>query len=75
MTDPTLELLAWVAGGPRTYAEALEAWRSNCPRLSVWDDALEDRLIAVARNPGDAAGAAVTLTRRGRAALATAAAR
>ena len=42
---PMREFLAWVAGRRRTYAEAMEAWRSNCPRLSVWEDALADDLI------------------------------
>jgi hypothetical protein len=68
-TAPTLELLAWIASRPRTYAEAIEAWKSNCPRLSVWDDAIEDGLVQVARSPGDAGGAAVALTARGRALL------
>ena len=46
-TAPTLELLAWVATRERSYAETMEAWRSHCPRLTVWEDALADRLVAV----------------------------
>lgn len=46
-TAPTLELLAWVASRERSYAETMEAWRSHCPRLMVWEDALADRLVAV----------------------------
>ena len=50
MTDaPTLELLAWVSSRPRTYAETMEAWRSHCPRLLVWEDALLDGLVRVER--------------------------
>jgi hypothetical protein len=41
----TLEFLAWVASRRRTYAEAMEAWRSNCPRHAVWEDALADGLV------------------------------
>jgi len=64
----TLEFLAWIAGRRRTYAEAMEAWRSTCPRHTVWEDALVDGLIQVE------AGARrdqsqVTLTPRGRALL------
>jgi hypothetical protein len=63
VSPPTLELLRWIASRERTYAETIEAWRSNCPRLAVWDDAASDGLVA-------ANGGAVTLTSRGREALA-----
>ena len=50
MADPahalTLQFLAWVAEAPRTYAQAMEAWRSSCPRLSIWEDAILDGLVA-----------------------------
>jgi hypothetical protein len=39
------ELLAWVGDAPRTYAETIEAWGSNCPRHPVLDDAFTDGLI------------------------------
>lgn len=58
----TLELLTWISARPRTYAEAMEAWRSNCPRHSVWDDARIAGLVA-------ANGSGVALTERGRALL------
>jgi hypothetical protein len=62
-TSPlTRELLTWIAGRSRTYAEAIETWRSNCPRQSVWDDAVIDGLVRVERSR-------VTLTALGRAAL------
>jgi hypothetical protein len=53
------EFLDWVADRPRTYDDAIEAWRSNCPRHPVLDDAFSDRLIAVA-------GKSVVLTEAGR---------
>jgi hypothetical protein len=34
-----LDLLEWVGPSPRPYAEVLEAWRTSCPRLPVWEDA------------------------------------
>jgi hypothetical protein len=34
-----LDLLDWVERQPRTYAETLDAWRTSCPRLPVWEDA------------------------------------
>lgn len=68
---PTAEFLAWVARGPRTYADAMEAWRSSCPRYTVWEDALDADLIRIERGDGMGNGEArVTLTPRGRAVLA-----
>jgi hypothetical protein len=34
-----LEFLRWVAARRRSYADAMEAWRTSCPRFSVWEDA------------------------------------
>jgi hypothetical protein len=48
--DSTLELLTWLAVRPRTYRETMEAWRTSCPRLSVWEDAVADRLVEVRRD-------------------------
>ena len=62
----TLQFLEWVSSGPRTYAEAMEAWRTSCPRLSIWEDALADELIRVEK---DGAEVRVTLTERGRSML------
>jgi len=60
-----LEFLTWVSISPRTYGEAMESWRSTCPQLTTWEDALAEGLIQVE------SGAAmdqslVTLTVRGR---------
>ena len=41
------QLVGWTAERPRTYAEAMEAWRTSCPALTIWEDALAERLIAV----------------------------
>ena len=40
-----LEFLGWVAVQPRTYEEAMEAWRTSCPRLSAWEDATSNQLV------------------------------
>jgi hypothetical protein len=67
MTDaPTLELLYWVSSRPRTYDEAMDAWRSHCPRLLIWEDALLAGLVRVVRSEG---GSRVELTPAGEAAL------
>ncbi len=59
MSSPVIEALmremvAWLAQAPRPYEEAIEAWRTSCPRLTVWEDAREAGLIESRR---DAAGA------------------
>ena len=41
----TLQLLEWIENRPRTYAEVLEAWKTSCPRLSIWEDACIDGLV------------------------------
>jgi hypothetical protein len=43
----TTQMLAWLAEQPRSYTETLEAWKTSCPRLSIWEDALADRLIQI----------------------------
>jgi hypothetical protein len=41
----TLQLLDWIASHPRTRDEVLDAWRTTCPKLSIWEDACTDGLI------------------------------
>ena len=40
-----LDLVEWVARAPRSYEEVMEAWRTSCPRLPVWEDAVERGLV------------------------------
>lgn len=40
-----LDMLAWLAPHPRPYGEAMEAWRTSCPRLTVWEDAFDAGLV------------------------------
>jgi hypothetical protein len=63
-----LEFLSWISSRRRTYAEAMNAWQSSCPRLTIWEDAMIDGYIEVNRQQviGDPE---VTLTTRGRALL------
>jgi hypothetical protein len=67
MAEPTRaltrQLLEWIAEKPRTYAEVLDAWRTTCPRLSIWEDACIDGLID--RDP--AGDGFVALSLKGRA--------
>jgi hypothetical protein len=63
-----LEFLSWVSTRPRTYAEAMEAWRSTCPRQTIWEDALIEGFIQF-ESDGLPDHSEVTLTPRGRAML------
>jgi hypothetical protein len=60
--DLTKQLLEWLEPAPRSYRETMEAWRTSCPRLSIWEDALTDGLVEVV---GSDAGSFVRLTKEG----------
>ena len=49
MTDTVenliLDLLEWIGRKERTYQETMDAWRTSCPRLPVWEDANERGLV------------------------------
>jgi hypothetical protein len=64
----TRQFLAWIAARPRSYAEAIDAWRTTCPRLTIWEDAVSDGLVRV-NGGGRRDQATVTITERGRALL------
>jgi hypothetical protein len=40
-----LDLLEWLAPGPRSYVDVMEAWRTSCPRLTVWEDAVDEGYV------------------------------
>ena len=36
-----LDLVEWIAREPRLYSEVIETWRTSCPRLTIWEDAVD----------------------------------
>jgi D-3-phosphoglycerate dehydrogenase len=40
-----LDLLEWLASGVRSYDEVMNAWRTSCPKLPVWEDANDRGLV------------------------------
>jgi hypothetical protein len=36
-----LDLLEWIGPDSRPYPEVIDAWRTSCPRLPVWEEANE----------------------------------
>ena len=62
-----LDLVEWVAREPRSYSEVMEAWRTSCPRLSIWEDAVDQGYLL--RENGAGGEAMVTVTAAGEAFL------
>ena len=56
MTDTVenliLDLVEWVELRERTYEETMDAWRTSCPRLPVWEDAIERGLVEISSSNG-----------------------
>jgi hypothetical protein len=47
-----LDLVEWVVRGERTYQERMDAWRTSCPKLPIWEDAGELGLLETAVTNG-----------------------
>ena len=64
MSDPVesliLDLLEWIGPRARPYAEVLEAWRTSCPRLPVWEEANQRGLVDHIHEQGQPALIAVS---------------
>jgi hypothetical protein len=56
--DPlVLDLVEWVSKAPRSYPELIDAWRTSCPRLTVWEDAVDRGFVS--RQGGEHGGMVV----------------
>ena len=49
-----LDSVEWVASEPRAYSDVMEAWRTSCPRLTVWEDAVDRGLVRREAREGSA---------------------
>jgi hypothetical protein len=67
LTPLILDFLEWLEKRPRPYAEVMDAWRTSCPRLPVWEEATDNGFVT--RRPAGQ-GSLVELTERGAAFLA-----
>jgi hypothetical protein len=67
MTETTdalvLDLVEWIAREPRLYSEVIETWRTSCPRLTIWEDAVDRGYIV--RETVAGAGVRVAVTEGG----------
>lgn len=71
-TQPSLimlQFLDWVAARPRTREDVLDAWRSSCPRMPVWEDARAEGYVR--QCGGERGEHRVELTQLGRQVLRT----
>ena len=42
IADPlVLDFVEWIAREPRLYSEVIATWRTSCPRLTIWEDAVD----------------------------------
>jgi len=54
-----LDLLEWLSRQDRSYEETMDAWRTSCPKLTVWEDA-NDRGLIFIENGNDRSSVRVT---------------
>jgi hypothetical protein len=67
-SDPlVLDLVEWIAREPRLYSEVIETWRTSCPRLTIWEDAVDRGFVT--RESIAGMGVTVTITESGAAFL------
>ncbi len=62
-----LDLVEWIAARPRSYDDVMAAWRTSCPRLTIWEDAVERKLLT--REFRQGIGATIHITTAGQALL------
>ena len=65
-----LDLLEWIGPETRPYREVIEAWRTSCPRLPVWEEANDRGFLERSHEPDR--GVNVSVSAIGKAHLQTA---
>ena len=64
VADPlVLDFVEWIAREPRAYSEVIGAWKTSCPRLTIWEDAADKGYVA--RETVAGFGLIVTVTEDG----------
>ena len=58
------DFLEWIFSQPRPYTEVMEAWRTSCPRLTIWEDSLDAKFVRLDRS-SRSSETAVCITERG----------
>ena len=55
-----LDFVEWIAREPRLYSEVMATWRTSCPHLTIWEDAVDSGYVARATASGSRAMVVVT---------------
>ena len=59
--DPlVLDFVEWIAREPRLYSEVIATWRTSCPRLTIWEDAVDRGYVARQSVAGTGVRVAIT---------------
>jgi hypothetical protein len=62
--DPlVLDFVEWIAREPRRYSEVIATWRTSCPRLTIFEDAVDGGYVA--RGTLNGSGTIVSVTEDG----------
>lgn len=48
-----LDFVEWIAASPRRYRDVMDTWRTSCPRLTIWEDAIDQGLVQRCRIDGE----------------------
>jgi hypothetical protein len=65
IADPlVLDFVEWIAREPRSYSEVIATWRTSCPRLTIWEDAVDRGYVT--RETIAGVGLIVTVTEDGK---------
>lgn len=47
-----LDLLEWLTRTNRSYEETMDSWRTSCPKLPVWEEAVDRGFVSIAKGRG-----------------------
>ncbi len=59
-----LDLVEWISQEPRAYEDVMAAWRTSCPRLTIWEDAVDRGFVT--RESYGTNGSVISVTDKGR---------
>lgn len=58
-----LDLVEWIAARPQRYEDVMDAWRTSCPKLTIWEDTVDAGYVRI--HSGAGMQKMVAITERG----------